>query len=99
MEDDVKKPHAIQLQIELDPAVAQGMYVNLAMVNHTETEFTLDFLYIQPQQPRATVRARIISSPKHTKRLVEALKDNVAKYEARFGAIDISSPEGEHFTH
>jgi hypothetical protein len=82
----------INIQIQLDEDTAQGAYVNLAMVNHTETEFTLDFIYVQPQQPKAKVRARIISSPKHTKRLLEALKENVAKYEKRFGTVDISGP-------
>jgi hypothetical protein len=99
MEESEKKPNEIHLQVELDPVTAQGMYTNLAMVNHTETEFTIDFLFIQPQQPRATVRARIISSPKHTKRLVEALKDNLAKYEKRFGTIDITQADGEVIVH
>jgi hypothetical protein len=99
MDENEKKPREIHIQVELDPVTAQGLYTNLAMVNHTETEFTIDFLFIQPQQPRATVRARIISSPKHTKRLIEALKDNVAKYEKRFGTIDISQPEGEVILH
>jgi hypothetical protein len=82
----------VNIQIQLDDDVAQGAYVNLAMVNHSETEFTIDFIYVQPQQPKAKVRARIISSPKHTKRLLEALKDNVVKYEKRFGTIDASGP-------
>ncbi len=80
------------IQIQLDEDTAQGAYANLAMVNHSETEFVLDFIYVQPQQPKAKVRARIISSPKHTKRLLEALKENVAKHEKRFGKIDISGP-------
>ncbi len=80
--------------------MAQGLYSNLAMVNHTDSEFTLDFIYVQPQQPKAKVRARVITSPRHTKRLLEALKDNVAKYEKRFGAIDISGPApGEGMLH
>ena len=82
----------LNLQIQLDEEMAQGAYANLAMVNHTESEFTLDFIYVQPQQPKAKVRARIISSPKHTKRLLSALTENVAKYEERFGTIDISGP-------
>ena len=85
----------VQLQIQLDEDVAQGIYANLTMVNHTETEFALDFIYLQPQQPRAKVRARIISSPKHTKRLLMALKDNIDKYEKKFGTIDISGPSPE----
>lgn len=85
----------VRLAVELDPVTANGVYANLAMVNHNETEFILDFLFVQPQQPRAMVRSRIISSPKHTKRLMLALQDNLAKYEARFGEIDVSRPGPE----
>ncbi len=80
---------SIQLQIEIDPQTANGVFVNMAMVNHTETEFTLDLVYVQPQAPKATVRARAITTPKHMKRLLHALQDNVAKYESRFGAIEL----------
>jgi hypothetical protein len=96
-QDEKKK---VNIQIQLDEDIAQGAYVNLAMVNHAETEFTLDFIYVQPQQPKAKVRARIITSPKHAKRLLEALKDNVAKYEKRYGAIQVSGPlPQEEFLH
>ncbi len=90
---DENKP--VQLQVQLDDDIAQGIYVNMAMVNHSETEFTLDFIYIQPQQPKAKVRTRIITSPKHVKRLVAAMQDNISKFEAKFGEIDISGPETE----
>ncbi len=83
-------PAQVQLQIEIDPATANGAFVNLAMVNHTETEFTLDLMYLQPQAPRATVRARAIMTPKHVKRLVLALQDNLAKYESVFGKVEVS---------
>jgi hypothetical protein len=82
-------PHTIQLQVEIDPVTANGAFVNSALVNHTETEFTLDLIYIQPQGPKATVRARAITTPKHMKRLLHAIQDNLSKYEARFGAIDL----------
>jgi hypothetical protein len=87
-------PH-IQIQIEIDPATAMGAFVNMAMVNHTETEFTLDLVYVQPQTPRATVRARAITTPKHMKRLLLAIQDNLQKYEARFGTIDLG--DAPHF--
>ena len=82
----------VQIQIQLDDSVAQGMYVNLALVNHTETEFTIDVMYLQPQQPKATVRSRLISSPKHTKRLMLALQENIRRYEERYGNIEVSGP-------
>ncbi len=88
---DKPQPQAVQVQIEIDPATAVGAFVNLAMVNHTDSEFTLDLLYLQPQAPRATVRARAIMTPKHMKRLLLALQDNLGKYEAQFGAIDLGN--------
>ncbi len=88
-------PHAVQIQIELDPVTANGVFVNMAMVNHTDTEFTLDLVYVQPQQPRATVRSRVITTPKHMKRLLLALQDNVGKYEERFGTIELG--DAPHF--
>lgn len=89
---DAPKPPEVQLQIQLDDDVANGKYVNMALVNHTETEFTLDFIYVQPQQPRAKVVSRVITNPKHMKRLLLAIQDNVQKHEAKFGVIDIGDP-------
>src|SRR2546430_17217633 len=82
----------MQIQLEIDPQTAHGVYANMAMLNHNETEFVIDFIYVQPQAPKAVVRARVINSPKHMKRLLLALQDNVAKYEAQVGKIDISGP-------
>ncbi len=92
MANETRDPKHVQIQIQLDDDVAQGMYVNLALVNHTETEFTVDLMYLQPQQPKAKVRSRIISSPKHTKRLMLALQENIRRYEERFGTIEITGP-------
>lgn len=86
------KPPEMQLQIQLDDDVANGRYVNMALVNHTETEFTLDFIYVQPQQPRAKVLSRVITNPKHMKRLLMAIQENLAKYESKFGPVEIIDP-------
>ena len=96
MSDDPKKqapPVPVQVKIELDPETAQGSYVNMAMVNHNETEFTLDFIYVQPQQPKARVKSRIITNPKHMKRLLLAMQDNLAKFEAKFGTVVLSEDD------
>ena len=85
-------PSQVQIQLQIDEQTAHGMYVNMAMLNHNETEFVIDFIYVQPQVPKAVVRTRVINSPKHMKRLLHALQDNVAKYESQFGKIDISGP-------
>ncbi|MEL6544945.1 MAG: DUF3467 domain-containing protein [Myxococcota bacterium] len=89
---DSNPPKNVQIQIQIDDDTAQGMYVNLAVVNHTETEFTFDMLYMQPQQPKAKVRSRLISSPKHAKRLMNALQENIRRYEDRFGEIELAGP-------
>ncbi|QRK10020.1 DUF3467 domain-containing protein [Archangium violaceum] len=90
MSDTPPKPPDVPLQIQIDDDVANGQYVNMALVNHTETEFTLDFIYVQPHQPRAKVRSRVILNPKHLKRLMAVLQDGVARYEERFGPIVLS---------
>lgn len=86
---DAPHPSQIQLQVQLDDEVAQGMYVNMAMVHHNETEFTIDMLYVQPHQPKAKVRARLITSPKHMKRLLLSMQEQVQRYEQQFGTIDL----------
>lgn len=80
------------LQVEIDEATARGSYTNLALITHSETEFILDFLFLQPNAPKTKVLSRLITSPVHAKRLLWALKDNLEKYEARHGAI----AAGEH---
>lgn len=93
---DIPKPPAPALQIQLDEDVALGRYVNMALVDHTDTEFTLDFIYVFPQQPRAKVLSRIITNPKHMKRLVLAMQENLARYESKYGAILLREEEGMH---
>jgi hypothetical protein len=92
MSDHPKPPTADpaghELQIDLDEVTAQGAYSNLVLINHNDNEFVLDFAYVQPGAPRARVRSRIISSPRHTKRLLRALEFNIRRFEERFGKID-----------
>jgi hypothetical protein len=84
---DKKKPQEVKLEIQLDDEVAQGAYVNLAVVNHNESEFVIDLIFVQPQAPRAKVRSRVILSPQHAKRFVSALQENISRYEKSFGEI------------
>ena len=83
------------LQVEIDEPVARGIYTNLALLTHSETEFILDFLFIQPQTPKTKVLARLVTSPVHAKRLLAALQDNLAKYEARFGTVNAGEPAAQ----
>lgn len=76
-----------QFNIELGEDVAGGIYSNLAIITHSPAEFVIDFVRIMPGVPKPKVRSRIILTPEHAKRLVAALNDNIAKYEAVNGPI------------
>jgi len=65
------------------------VYSNMAIITHTETEFLLDLIFLPPGQTKARVVKRVITDPVHTKRLCAALRENIEKYEARFGPIKI----------
>jgi hypothetical protein len=87
--DEQKK--TVQMQVELDDATAQGVYANVAFITSNETEFVMDFIFAQPQQAKAKVRARVISSPVHTKKFLQALAAGVNKYEKQFGEIRVTA--------
>jgi len=76
-----------QLNIELDQVIAEGTYSNLAIINHSVSEFIVDFINIMPGVPKAKVKSRIILTPQHAKRLAKALADNVRKFEQANGEI------------
>ena len=76
-----------QINIELDETVAEGIYSNLAIINHSNTEFVVDFVAIMPGVPKAKVKSRIILTPQHAKRLVQALADNIHRFESVHGEI------------
>ncbi|MCB0527689.1 MAG: DUF3467 domain-containing protein [Saprospiraceae bacterium] len=81
-------PQQPAINIEISEEVAEGIYSNLAIISHSNAEFVLDFIRMMPNVPKAKVKARIILTPQHAKRLLMALKDNVKKYEMQFGNIE-----------
>jgi len=90
MEDEkkAKNPAAPnQINIELSEDIAEGIYSNLAMIAHSNSEFVIDFIRLMPGVPKAKVKARIIITPEHAKRLSNAMIDNIRKYEETFGDI------------
>ncbi len=78
-----------QLNIELSEEIAEGVYSNLAIITHSNTEFVLDFIRVMPGVPKAKVKSRIILTPEHAKRLLNALEDNIEKFEAINGRVKI----------
>ena len=84
-----------QISIELNEEIATGIYSNLAIITHSQSEFISDFVQLLPGMPKAQVKSRIIMTPFNAKRLMRALMDNVQKYEQSFGLIhedDVPTP-------
>lgn len=78
-----------QLQLELKPEVAKGSYSNLAIISHSHSEFVIDFARMLPGLPKPEIHNRILMTPEHAKRLLNALTDNISKYESQFGTIQL----------
>ncbi len=94
-----------ELNIELTEDVASGVFSNLALINHSPSEFIVDFIQVMPGMPKAKVRSRVILTPQHAKRLLKAMTENLQKFEQHFGEIrdndapnfpiNFGTPQGE----
>lgn len=67
------------------PHVARGTFSTGAVVLQGQFEFIVDFL-LRMQQPQQ-VAARIVLPPAVVAQFIQALQDNIQKYEDRFGPI------------
>ena len=81
-----------EVTVVIPPEIAQGVYANLVLLNHSPDDFVIDFAFVDPVSRTAQVRARIILSPSHLKRFFYALKSNLERYEATFGQIPTPTP-------
>lgn len=82
-----------QLQVEIGESEAEGCYSNLVIVTHSDSEFILDFARILPGKPKAKIHTRVIMNPKNCKLFLNALTDNIKKFEEKFGAIKVVADE------
>ena len=94
MDNNQPKQPQNQLQLELNPQLTKTSYSNLAIISHSRSEFVIDFAATLPGLPKAVIGDRIVMTPEHTKRLMNALFDNISKYEAQFGVIDLGGDKG-----
>ncbi len=91
MTQPVSGPH--QFNVEL-PADLDAIYSNFAIINHSPSEIVIDFANLLPGQPKARVRGRVVMTPLNAKLLQQALLDNLARYEERYGAIKLPTDMG-----
>ena len=85
----------IKIEIKVDETIATGLFSNFANISHSNEEFLLDFLFINPTPPPGFGKlvSRIILTPRHAKRILLALSENIKKYEESFGEIEISNQQ------
>src|ERR1700761_887062 len=84
---DQQLPQEQQLNIELTEEMADGTYANLAIITHSFAEFVMDYVNVMPNMPKAKVKARVVMTPQHAKRLMKALIENVKRFETQYGVI------------
>ncbi len=84
-----------ELNIELSEEIAEGIYANLAIITHSNSEFVIDFVRVMPGIPKAKVKSRVVITPEHAKRLLNALRENISRFEKIHGSIkDTDKPGG-----
>jgi hypothetical protein len=71
------------------PADLETVYANLARIAHSPADIVLDFAHLLPGEARAKIRSRVVMTPLSAKLLVKALAENLARYEAAFGEINM----------
>jgi len=82
-----QQPPQQTLRISIDEQTAQGHYVNFAHIIHSPSEFVIDLGRIMPGQTEVKVYSRVVMTPLHAKQLLEALAQNIAIFEQKFGEI------------
>ena len=81
----MSEPQSQAVNVKISDEELKGRYSNLLRIAHTREEFILDFINLVP--PQAVVSARIVTSPGHLKRIIQALHANLKRYEENHGEI------------
>ena len=90
----MSKEKSRKINIEIDEKTSEGIYSNLAIINHSASEFVMDFISIMPGSTKNKVKSRIIITPQHAKKLRKALNENIDRFEQNFGSIkDYENPK------
>ncbi len=83
-----------KLNLEIKPEIAKGTYSNLAIISHSRSEFIIDFAEMLPGMQRPDISNRLVMTPDHAKMLLNALAENITKYENQFGRIELPGQQG-----
>lgn len=81
-------PGPTPINIEI-PNDLQVRYANFALIMHTPSEVILNFTSVLPGMTSAKIDTRVVMTPMHAKMMLNALADNLQKYEVQFGEIKL----------
>ncbi len=90
-----KPPEQQQIPIITGDAMSRGQYSNSMLVTHSQEEFLIDWLLNSPTG--AHMVSRVIVSPGHMRRIIDALTENLQKFENRFGPVRAVEPVDRDF--
>jgi len=95
MSNEKRPESAQQIQIITGDEMARGRYSNNMAVSHSPEEFIIEWLLNSPSGTHLV--SRVIVSPGHMKRIIDALSDNMRKYESKFGPVRAIEPKDQAF--
>jgi hypothetical protein len=76
-----------QIQINTGDELMRGRYSNSLIVSHSPEEFIMDWLLNSPSG--TFLVSRIMVSPGSLRRIINALAENLEKYESQYGPIRV----------
>lgn len=71
------------------PQELSTVYSNLARIAHSPADIVIDFAHLLPGEKSAMIQARVLMTPMSAKLFLRALADNISRYEAAFGEIQV----------
>jgi hypothetical protein len=95
MADKVDPTQPPSIQIHTVDDMSRGRYSNLLLITHSTDEFLLDWILNSPNGSHLV--SRIVVSPAHAKRIIEALTANLKQYEDKFGPVKLIEPNDHKF--
>ena len=87
MKDRLKHKETEQtLKVSANAEIMKGAYCNSAFIKHSKDDFILDFIIAESGE--GYLVSKVITNPSHAKKILNALKDNIEKYEKAYGEIE-----------
>jgi hypothetical protein len=92
-----------KIKVNIDKNLLRSQYSDYALISQSYFGFHLDFGQRVPGAAEVSLFSRVAVSPQHAKLLLNLLRENVEKYEEKFGEIPVpkknSTPSGDNPDH